>query len=165
MTVLRSAQLTAIALLALLSGCGFALRGSLAQSTQMPQISVLSAEHDALHRALSAALSAAGAELVETPTDSDALVLTLAPEQLARRAVSVNSRARAAQYELSLSSELSLQQGETLLLNVEPVSVQSEYFEEIENLAGTQDEIRLLTEEMRSRLVQQIIRRVSAALP
>jgi outer membrane lipopolysaccharide assembly protein LptE/RlpB len=43
--------------------------------------------------------------------------------------------------------------------------VQSEYFEEIENLAGTQDEIRLLTEEMRSRLVQQIIRRVSAALP
>jgi LPS-assembly lipoprotein len=164
-TVLRSAQLTAIALLALLNGCGFALRGSLPQSTQMPQISVLSAEHDALHRALSAALSAAGAELVETPTDSDALVLTLAPEQLARRAVSVNSRARAAQYELSLSSELSLQQGETLLLNMEPVSVQSEYFEEIENLVGTQDEIRLLTEEMRSRLVQQIIRRVSAALP
>lgn len=165
MTVLRSAQLTAIALLALLSGCGFALRGSLPQSSQMPQISMLSAEKDALHRALSAALSTAGAELVETPTDSDALVLTLAPEQLARRAVSVNSRARAAQYELSLSSELSLQQGETLLLNLEPVSVQSEYFEEIENLAGTQDEIRLLTEEMRIRLVQQIIRRVSAALP
>jgi outer membrane lipopolysaccharide assembly protein LptE/RlpB len=42
--------------------------------------------------------------------------------------------------------------------------VQSEYFEEIENLAGTQDEIALLTQEMRRSLVLQIIRRASAAI-
>lgn len=165
MTTLRPARLAAIALLAMLAGCGFALRGSLPQNAEMPQISVLGADNDELRSAVIAALSAAGAELMDTPTNSDALVLTLAPEQLARRAVSVNSRARAAQYELTLGTELSLQRGDTLLLNAQAASVQSEYFEEIENLTGTQDEIRLLTEEMRSRLVQQIIRRVSAALP
>jgi outer membrane lipopolysaccharide assembly protein LptE/RlpB len=93
------------------------------------------------------------------------LVLSIASEQLERRPVSVNARARAAQYELTLVSVVSLSVGNTLLLDSEDISESSEYFEEIENLAGTQDETLLLTQEMRSRLVQQIIRRVSAALP
>ena len=67
--------------------------------------------------------------------------------------------------ELTLVSVVSLSVGNTLLLDAEDISESSEYFEEIENLAGTQDETLLLTQEMRSRLVQQIIRRVSAALP
>ena len=62
-------------------------------------------------------------------------------ERLDRRAVSVNSRARAAQYELSLSTQLTLSVASTVVLDAVEVSVQSEYFEEIENLAGTQDEI------------------------
>ena len=160
----RLAKSAVIALLALLSSCGFALRGTLPQSAELPQVLIRGAESDRLSSAVSEALAAAGVDIVSGAANADALQLTLTPEQLDRRAVSVNSRARAAQYELSLSTEISLQQGETLLLNAEPASVQSEYFEEIENLAGTQDEIRLLTEEMRSRLVQQIIRRLTAAL-
>ena len=85
-------------------------------------------------------------------------------ERLDRRAVSVNSRARAAQYELSLSTQLTLSVASTVVLDAVEVSVQSEYFEEIENLAGTQDEITLLTQEMRRSLVLQIIRRASAAI-
>ncbi|MDO7639491.1 MAG: hypothetical protein MUQ61_02395, partial [OM182 bacterium] len=100
----------------------------------------------------------------DVPRDGASITLRLGDERLDRRAVSVNSRARAAQYELSLHSQLTLTVGSAVLLDAVEVSVQSEYFEEIENLAGTQDEIALLTQEMRRSLVLQIIRRASAAI-
>ena len=161
--------LVGTAALLLLAGCGYSLRGSAPLSVDLSRLVVQYPNAaDPLATDLVSALKAAGVEIIDSRSagaNDDVLVLSIASKQLERRPVSVNARARAAQYELTLVSVISLSVGNTLLLDAEDISESSEYFEEIENLAGTQDETLLLTQEMRSRLVQQIIRRVSAALP
>ena len=152
-----------------LTACGYSLRGSEQATTTLSQIDLIAANpSDPLVIELIGALEALSVEVVVTSDgsaqDTTSIVLKLGDERLDRRAVSVNSRARAAQYELSLSSQLTLLVGSTIILDAVEVVVQSEYFEEIENLAGTQDEITLLTQEMRRSLVRQIIRRASAAI-
>ena len=151
-----------------LTACGYSLRGSEQATTTLSKI-ILTASNpnDPLVAELIGALDALSVDVVvnsDVPRDGASITLRLGDERLDRRAVSVNSRARAAQYELSLHSQLTLTVGSAVLLDAVEVSVQSEYFEEIENLAGTQDEIALLTQEMRRSLVLQIIRRASAAI-
>ncbi len=151
-----------------LTACGYSLRGSEQATTTLSQI-ILTASNpnDPLITELIGALDALSVDVVvnsDVPRDGASITLRLGDERLDRRAVSVNSRARAAQYELSLHSQLTLTVGSAVILDAVEVSVQSEYFEEIENLAGTQDEIALLTQEMRRSLILQIIRRASAAI-
>ena len=151
-----------------LTACGYSLRGSEQSTTTLSQI-VLAASNpsDPLIAELISALEALSVDVVvnsDVPQGEASITLRLGDERLDRRAVSVNSRARAAQYELSLISQLTLTVGSAVILDAVEVSVQGEYFEEIENLAGTQDEIALLTQEMRRSLVLQIIRRASAAI-
>ena len=151
-----------------LTACGYSLRGSEQSTTTLSQI-VLAASNpsEPLIAELISALEALSVDVVvnsDAPQGEASITLRLGDERLDRRAVSVNSRARAAQYELSLISQLTLTVGSAVILDAVEVSVQSEYFEEIENLAGTQDEIAQLTQEMRRSLVLQIIRRASAAI-
>ena len=151
-----------------LTACGYSLRGSEQATTTLSQI-ILTASNpnDPLVAELIGALDALSVDVVvnsDVLRDGASITLRLGDERLDRRAVSVNSRARAAQYELSLHSQLTLIVGSAVILDAVEVSVQSEYFEEIENLAGTQDEITLLTQQMRRSLVLQIIRRASAAI-
>lgn len=159
----------ALALCLLLSACGYSLRGteSAVGSSGIRLQMFAAAPSENLAIELSSALSAGGVELVENDSlgqSAELLRLSLSEERLSRRPVSVNSRARAAQYELTLSATIDLRVGETSLLQATEVSTQSEYFEEIENLTGSQDEIALLTQEMRRSLVQLIIRRMTAAV-
>jgi len=159
----------AFALTLFLTACGYSLRGSEQATTTLSQIDLIASNpNDPLVIELIGALEALSVDVSVTSEGSaqntTSIVLKLGDERLDRRAVSVNSRARAAQYELSLSSQLTLLVGSTIVLDAVEVVVQSEYFEEIENLTGTQDEITLLTLEMRRSLVRQIIRRASAAI-
>lgn len=159
----------AFALTLALTACGYNLRGSEQATTTLSQIDLITTSpSDPLVIELIGALEALSVDVAVTSDgatqDATSIVLKVGDERLDRRAVSVNSRARAAQYELSLSTQLTLSVASTVVLDAVEVSVQSEYFEEIENLAGTQDEITLLTQEMRRSLVLQIIRRASAAI-
>ncbi len=96
-------------------------------------------------------------------TDPERLVLAVSDEQLARRPVSVNPRARAAQYEMRLSVDMLLARGESELIPLQALSVERSYFEDIENIAGTQEEVAIITDEMRLELVNQLLRRLQAA--
>ena len=94
--------------------------------------------------------------------DSELPVLAISNEQVVSRPVTVNPRARVAQYELRLSINVVLARADELLINPETLFVERIYFEDIENISGNQEEIELITAEMRRELVNQLMRRLEA---
>ena len=90
--------------------------------------------------------------------------LLVGGEEISTRPITINSRARAAQYEMRLSIEISLRANETFLIESEALFVDRVYFEDIENITGNQEEIRIITSEMRQNLVSQVMRRLESAV-
>jgi LPS-assembly lipoprotein len=150
-----------------ISSCGYSLRGS----------DVLSSKYDTLHlnvqqpnsefaRLLRRSLEAADVIVETTFTenlDTEFPVLAIGNEQVISRPITVNPRARAAQYELRLSINIALGQADELLIDRETLFVERRYFEDIENISGNQEEIEVITAEMRRELVNQLMRRLEAA--
>ncbi len=91
-------------------------------------------------------------------------VLIINSEEISTRPVTINSRARAAQYEMRLSVEIALKVDERILVEPETIFVDRIYFEDIQNITGNQEEVRIITSEMRQDLVFQIMRRIESAL-
>ena len=85
-------------------------------------------------------------------------------EEISTRPITINSRARAAQYEMRLSIEITLRVNKTFLIESEALFVDRIYFEDIENITGNQEEIRIITSEMRQNLVSQVMRRLESAV-
>ena len=96
------------------------------------------------------------------PTNSDSPVLLVSNERIVSRPITVNSRARAAQYEMRLSINIALGRAEKTLIPPETLMVERIYFEDIANIAGTQEEVEIITAEMRRELVNQLMRRLEA---
>ncbi len=166
MPVLLRAALLVLVLAS--TACGFSLRGSEQLASRYSELQYLTLQPNSeFSRLLRRSLESAGIEL-DVISDTDAtdpgrLVLAVSDEQLARRPVSVNPRARAAQYEMRLSVDILLARGETELIPLQAISVERSYFEDIENIAGTQEEVAIITDEMRLELVNQLLRRLQAA--
>ena len=90
--------------------------------------------------------------------------LLVGGEEISTRPITINSRARAAQYEMRLSIEITLRVNETFLIESEALFVDRIYFEDIENITGNQEEIRIITSEMRQNLGSQVMRRLESAV-
>ena len=90
--------------------------------------------------------------------------LSIGCEEISTRPITINSRARAAQYEMRLSIEITLRVNKTFLIESEALFVDRIYFEDIENITGNQEEIRIITSEMRQNLVSQVMRRLESAV-
>ena len=90
--------------------------------------------------------------------------LSIGGEEISTRPITINSRARAAQYEMRLSIEITLRVNKTFLIESETLFVDRIYFEDIENITGNQEEIRIITSEMRQNLVSQVMRRLESAV-
>lgn len=152
-----------------LTACGFALRGSdvLSSKYDVVRLNSINPNGD-FSRALVRSLENAGVtvEMIDSIDNLDdsltSPVLMISDEQSGRRAITVNPRARAAQYELTLMVQAAFGQGQTLHFGPEPLSVQKVYFEDIENISGSQEEIEIISDEMRRELVSQLIRRLEA---
>ena len=88
------------------------------------------------------------------------LTLVLQPEQFTQRNVSLTSQARAAELELTLFADFTVNQQES-----EPIyaraTVTRQMLNDPRNVVGKTEEIRLLREEMRRDLADQIARRIS----
>ena len=89
-------------------------------------------------------------------------MLAVSDEQVSARPVTVNSRARAAQYEMRLSITIVLGQSNQLLIEPETLFIDRTYFEDIENIAGNREEVEIIAQEMRRELVNQVMRRLEA---
>jgi len=160
-------RLACLLLALLVTGCGYSLRGSDVLSSQFDSLQLsLQTPNSELSRLLRRSLDAAGVTTTMTAPgaaiNSDLTTLAVGNEQLANRPVSVNPRARAAQYEIRLSIEIVLSRGDEDLIPRETLSVQRNYFEDIDNITGNRDEVQIITAEMRRELVDQLLRRLQA---
>ena len=154
------------AILMCLAGCGFQLKGSDAASSSaklegMTLQLISSQPRSELTREVSRALSATGLMLLE---EGDAmLTLVLQPEQFMRRNVSLTAQTRAAELELTLSADFTLNQQASNPIDAR-ATVTRQMLNDPRNVVGKTEEIRLLREEMRRDLADQIARRLSHSL-
>ncbi|MBT3531867.1 MAG: hypothetical protein HOF74_03795 [Gammaproteobacteria bacterium] len=153
-------------LLLAVSACGFSLRSSDSLSANFSSIQLSTQQPNSeLSRLIRRSLESSGVavEISEfNGSNQELLSLTLGNEQLTSRPITVNPRARAAQHELRLELEVALSLSEQYLISPETLFVERAYFEDIENLNGNQEEIEIITSEMRRELGNQLIRRLSA---
>jgi LPS-assembly lipoprotein len=154
------------AILMCLAGCGFQLKGSDAASSSaklegMTLQLISSQPRSELTREVSRALSATGLTLLE---DGDAMLrLRLQPEQFTQRNVSLTAQARAAELELTLFADFTLTQKEMDPIDAR-ATVTRQMLNDPRNVVGKTEEIRLLRDEMRRDLADQIARRISHSL-
>ena len=154
------------AILMCLAGCGFQLKGTDAASNSaklegMTLQLISSQPRSELTREVSRALSVAGLMLLE---EGDAmLTLVLQPEQYTQRNVSLTAQARAAELELTLFADFTLNQQASDPIDAR-ATVTRQMLNDPRNVVGKTEEIRLLRGEMRRDLADQIARRVSHSL-
>lgn len=167
MTALRLSTLCA--LLLLLGGCGFSLRGSDTLSTSFSELQYYAEQPNSeLSRLLRRSLEGADVNLsAVTVAEADPAtpLLGVANEQLSSRPVTINSRARAAQIELRLSVTVALMHGEQALIAPETLYVERTYFQDVENISGNQEEAEIISQELRRELIDQLMRRLAAVAP
>ncbi|MEX0619449.1 MAG: LPS assembly lipoprotein LptE [Pseudohongiellaceae bacterium] len=147
-----------------LTACGFTLRGTGANPASLPNLQLdLQQENGEIARLIRRSLVSSH----ESPGDatarlSESPVLSISAEQLDTRPVSINPRARAAQYELRMAIDISLTSGETFLIEPETLLIERVYFEDTENITGNLEEVETIKAEMRRELVDQLVRRLQA---
>ena len=153
-----------------LVACGFNLRGNELINSRFSNLQLsLSQPNSEFSRMLRRSLDVAevSTEVISTSEEmslaSSIPVLAISDEQISNRPVTVNARARAAQYEMRLSITIALAQADEMLIEPETLFIDRTYFEDIENLTGNRDEVEIITTEMRRELVNQLIRRLEAA--
>lgn len=78
--------------------------------------------------------------------------------------ITINSSARAAQYELELSLDVKFSLSKNELIPLERFTVSRDFLENVQNINGSQEEIDLILHEMRVELASVVIRRLAAAL-
>ena len=153
-----------------LYSCGYSLRDNQLLETNIKSIELnLSQPNSEFSRILRRNLELAGVNTIAsnvsqeiTPNIEHELIIS--SEEISTRPVSINSRARAAQYEMRLSLEIALKNSERVLVEPETIFVDRIYFEDIQNITGNQEEIRLIISEMRQDLLLQVMRRIESAL-
>ena len=150
-----------------LNQCGFTLRSNEVISSRFNSIQLnLQPPNSELSRLLRRRLDIAGVEtqlLTTNQTDFNQPILVISDEQITSRPVTFNPRARTAQQEMRLSITILFEQGEQMLIRPETLFVERTYFEDVENIAGNQEEVVIIRAEMRGELVNQIMRRLEAA--
>ncbi len=162
---MRNTALRLILLVLALSvqACGFTLRDNDAIVSSFDNLNLELAQPQSelsalLQRSLRAAgVSLSSQQLKTTPT------LTVSNEQISTRPVSINPRARASQVELRLSVNIALTVGGKPTIPDETLTVVRTYFQDIENIAGNQEEAQIIANELRQELVNQLMRRLESA--
>ncbi|PLW83817.1 hypothetical protein CWI75_00160 [Kineobactrum sediminis] len=155
--------LLALALPAMLSACGFHLRGA-ASATGLPegwrQLYLATGNPNSeFSRDLQSRFSANGIEWVER--SEAAYILVLGPERFSQRNLSINSQARAAEFELTMQAQFAVRDKEGNYV-IEPADavVVKQMENDPRNVVGKAEEIRLIQNEMREELSRQILRRI-----
>lgn len=143
--------------------CGFTLRDNDAIVSSFDNLNLELAQPQSelsalLQRSLrTAGVSLSSQQLKTTPT------LKVSNEQISTRPVSINPRARASQVELRLSVNIALTVGGKPTIPDETLTVVRTYFQDIENIAGNQEEAQIIANELRQELVNQLMRRLESA--
>lgn len=155
--------LLAVLMSALLSACGFHLRGAVDVPESLRNVFVTGENpHSPIVMNLQRSMRASGVELSSSAQTAPYTVY-ISNEHEEKRSISVDQQAAAAEFQLRhyVSFELRDPQGSAL---VGPDQLISErvFLNDITNVVGKRDEERLIREEMRRQLAAQIMRRYQA---
>lgn len=154
---------------AMVSGCGFSLRGSQALPTQLNTVVInASLQYNPLSRSLDTRLPVyqlnslkADSEDALTLKPSETVMINLQPENVERRLLSVFSSGQVAEYELIYSVDY-----EVIFPNAQPInntmSVTREYQDDPRQILAKAREFELIMEEMRDETADRIIRLLSS---
>ena len=159
----RFAQLVVtLALACVLCACGFQLRGtggtSLPESWKKMFLSTGNPNGE-LSRELQSTFSANSITWVDTEQAN--YTLTVGGERFKQRNLSINAQARASEFELTMSTVFSVRNaGGQQVIEASEATVVKQMENDPSNVVGKAEEVRLLKAEMRTELVQQILRRV-----
>ena len=158
---------TALRLLAFIlafsvQACGFTLRGNDAILSRFSSLNLeLEQPQSEFSALLQRVLSAAGVTLLAQQLET-APILKVSNEQILTQPVSINPRARASQVELRLSASIALTIGGQSIISEEKLTVVRTYFQDIENIAGNQEEAQIIANELRQELINQLMRRLES---
>lgn len=149
---------------ALLGGCGFALRGTGLTGDLLPEdwrsMSLVTGNPNSeLSREIATRFAANGIVWAE---DSAANYrLSVGPERFSQQNLSLNSEARAAEFELTLKARFTVtdRAGRPVMAETDAVVVK-QMENDPRNVVGKSGEIALLREEMRGELAEQMLRRI-----
>lgn len=149
--------------LCLLGACGFQLRGSAGGTTLPDEWRTLYLAtpnpNNEISRAVISNFAANGVTWV--PREQANFIVILGPERFSRRNLSLNADARAAEIELGLRMQFSVQDPEgNEVLETSDASVFKQMENDPSNVVGKAEEVRILQGEMRTELAQQIMRRI-----
>lgn len=144
-----------------LIGCGFQLRGSDQAVLSIGTLAVTTPGGPYPLRAhVADVLRGSGVTVVDDNPGGYRLVLS--PERSDRRAISINTRARAGQYELTLSVDAALYYDGQLFAGPETFRARDNFYEDTANITGSNSGLELTLEDLRRDLAGQIIRRMQA---
>lgn len=154
--------LVSLTLACVLTACGFQLRGtggtSLPESWKKMFLSTGNPNGE-LSRELQSTFSANDITWVDTELAN--YTLSVGGEKFKQRNLSINAQARASEFELTMSTVFSVRNaaGEQVI-EASEATVVKQMENDPSNVVGKAEEVRLLKTEMRTELVQQILRRV-----
>lgn len=151
--------------LALLCSCGFQLRGSgdsgfSSVSPKWKQLALISTPSNSdLAQQLRTRFNAYGVNWVN-PRDAN-FTIHLQAEQFDQRYLTLNTSARAAEYQLTLTAHYWVtDKDNTIVIAKNQGRSVRQMTSDPSNVVGKAEEIKILRREMRSQLVQQIIRHI-----
>ena len=156
----------ALLLTALVTGCGWQLRGKGMLPEGLETLHVVSRDPQGeLAVDLSRALASAGVTITDSAANSD-LILSILRERSMVRVATVNEQARISEQELTEQAEFTVinRAGEVVMPR-SVVSVERIFEYDENNVLATQDERELIRREMRRDLVSQILNRLRQLKP
>lgn len=155
-------NLLVIGLAALLSACGFQLRGTgdVEFALKELDVSARNAYGDTVKQ-VREVLQDNGVRV----HSGAAYHLVLSNEQENQRTASYTSSARTAEYELTMTLDYEIRGAQNLLLTSNQLEAQNFYAQDSNNLVGSDQEAVQLRSEMRRELVQQLVQRLQQVTP
>jgi LPS-assembly lipoprotein len=147
-----------------LTSCGFSLRGDFHLPAEITTVQLSSTAHNtSLERALEKRLKPYKLELVEANNQSLAdLTITLLPDELERRLLSLFKTGQVAEYELVYSVKYQLQFAQEQAQLIE-FTVTREYQDDPDAVLAKSRELDLVLGEMRQQAADRIIRQISTS--
>ena len=146
----------------LLSACGFQLRGtggsSVPESWQRMHL-ITTNPNGELSRELQSTFAASGVVWVDREEAN--YLLNIGPEKFSQRNLSLNAQARAADFELTLATSFAVDDGQGVeVMESAKAFVVKQMENDPRNVVGKAEEVRILRAEMRTELINQIMRRI-----
>ena len=155
--------LTLLLCTALLSGCGWHLRGSLLLPEDLQSLHISAKDsRSALVMDIQRLAETYGIELVEQANQAQFSVAIL-DERDQRRTISVGNDALASEFEITHSADYRIDREGEALIERSTATVSRAYDYDPNDVVSKNEEELLLRREMRLELVQQIMRRLRSA--